>query len=597
MIKETSMARVLQETAARNPEQPCVSSKDNNKIFRDISWQEMNRMIRSLAGFFIAEGITKGDRVALFSPNRYEWWVTDMALLSIGAVNVPIYATDTAAEADYIIHDCDACYCIAGTSEHLNALLEGDKKDIKGILIFDELPRPIEGVIDFRTALKKGAAADYDFEERLAAIAPEDLATLIYTSGTTGDPKGVMLSHYNLVCNAIQSYMAIKTVYERPQTLLSFLPLSHAFERTVGYYMQVYAGSHVYFAEDFATVPEDLQAVRPTMLISVPRLYEKIHAGVQAKTAPASPAKKLIFNWAMRTAAANLPYICNSRARGGPFASRYNLADRLVFSKLREAIGLDQLQLAISGGGPLAVSDAEFFLGMDLKVVEGFGLSETSPVTNVNLPHWIKPGTIGPPLVDTIEKISADGEFLIKGPQVMQGYYKKESATREAFTADGFLRTGDLASIDDDGFVTITGRLKDVIITAGGKNISPQLIENRLKESQFIDQICIIGDRRKYLSALIVPSFEKLEQWADEKGLEYQFRQDLIDNAEINKVIAKEIQHLTQEFARVSQLKKFTLLNTEWSQEGGELTPTSKVKRGIINEKYAEEIEAMYQSA
>lgn len=377
-------------------------------------------------------------------------------------------------------------------------------------------------------------------------------------------------------------------------TFLSFLPLAHSLERTVGYYTAIFLGHKVAFAESTEKLLANLGEIRPTFMVSVPRIYEKVHSGITAKVAGAPPVKKALFNWAMGVARENLPYICNNKERTGWFAFKYHLADKIIFSKLKTALGMDRLQGAMSGGGPLSVSDAEFFLGMGIRVLEGFGLTETTPVTNGNKPKLIKPGTVGPALIDTEIKIGEDGEILIKGPQVMKGYYKNEEATKEAFTDDGFFRTGDIGEIDKDGYMKITGRIKDLIVTSGGKNISPQNIENTLVTSPFIEQVAIIGDNRKYLSALIVPSFATLESWAKDKGISFSVRSDLIKNPEVIKLFEHEIEENMKDYARVEQIRKFTLLEKEWSQDTGELTPTMKVKRKVINQKYSSVIEALY---
>ncbi|HPS94936.1 MAG TPA: AMP-binding protein, partial [Deltaproteobacteria bacterium] len=307
--------------------------------------------------------------------------------------------------------------------------------------------------------------------------------------------------------------------------------------------------------------------------------------------------KKALFGMAMNIAKKNLPYICSDSPRKGLFALQYKLADKVIFSKLKAALGMDKLRFALSGGGPLSVSDAEFFLGMGIYVCEGFGLTETSPVTHGNRPGHIKPGTVGQPLKNTQVKIGEGGEVLIKGPQVMMGYYKNEEATREVMTKDGFFRTGDIGEIDAEGYLKITGRIKDLIITSGGKNISPQNIENTLKASNYIEQVAIIGDNRKFLSALIVPAFTELEAWARGKNIPFSDRRELIKHPEVNNLYAAELGEHMKHYARVEQIRKFALLDHEWSQETDELTPTLKVKRRVINQKYSGEIESMYAGA
>ena len=598
-FRETSMGAIFQNRVQELGDKACVAYKNAQGVYTDISWRQMNEMVRKVGCYLLSKGIKPGDKVALFSPNRYEWWVVDLAILSIGAVNVPIYATNSAHEARYIIINSDAVMCFVGEREHLEKVLQvrGDIPNLREVVIFDDLESPAEGVLNLKKVMEAGGGYDgkAEFDARIRDIKPSDLATIIYTSGTTGDPKGVMLSHSNIISNVNQLYSVDPELFKEEHTLLSFLPLSHSFERTVGYYSALNAGKKVCFAEDFSKILQNMQEVRPTLIVSVPRLYEKIHAGILAKVSQAPPVKKALFNWAMSLARKNLPYICNDRPRKGLFAIQYALADKIIFSKLKAALGMDRLRFALSGGGPLSVSDAEFFLGMGIKVCEGFGLTETSPVTHGNKPDHIKPGTVGPALKDTLVKIGEGGEVLIKGPQVMMGYYKNEEATKEVFTEDGYFRTGDIGEIDSEGYLKITGRIKDIIVTSGGKNISPQNIENSLKTSPFIEQVAVIGDNRKYLSALIVPAFEELESWAKNNGISYNSRKELLEHPEVKKLFESEIKEYTQYFARVEQIRKFTLLDTEWSQQTDELTPTLKVKRRVISAKYAREIESMYE--
>ena len=597
-FEETSMGAIFQNRVQEYGDRTLVMYKDSNGTWREISWNGINEMVRNLAYYLISKGIQPGDKVALFSPNRYEWWVADLAILSIGAVNVPIYATNSVAECSYIIENSDSKICFAGTREHMEKIIEVRKNNpnLGEIITFDSINNGIEGVIDLKEAMEQGSHYEKkeEFEARLKPIKMDDTATIIYTSGTTGNPKGVMLTHRNFVSNVNQLYDVDPDFLSPDHLFLSFLPLAHVLERTVGYYAPIFLGKKVAFAEDITKLLENFQEIRPTFIVSVPRIYEKVHAGINAKVSDASPTKKAIFNWAMSVARDNLPYICRNKPRKGMFAFKYWLADRLVFSKLKETLGMDRLQGAISGGGPLSVSDAEFFLGMGIRILEGYGLTETTPVVTGNRPTFIKPGTVGPAVKDTEIKIAENSEILIKGPQVMKGYYKNEEATKEAFTDDGFFKSGDTGVIDEDGYLKITGRLKDILITSGGKNISPQNIENSLQASTFIEQVAVIGDNRKYLSALIVPAFETLENWAKDQGIQFKDRKDLISNEKVIRLFETEIEDKTKDFARVEQIKKFKLLDAEWSQETGELTPTMKLKRRVINQKYAEEIESMY---
>jgi len=596
-LKETSVAAIFQNNVTKFGDKPCVAYKKGD-AYTDLSWKQMNEKILNTAYYLLDQGIKKGDKVALFASNRYEWYVADMAILSIGAVNVPIYATNSPDEALYILEDSDSKICFCGTEDHLDRVLKIRKKlpKLAQLVIFDDYTKKKQGVITLEKAMEKGAQykTKGNFEKRIKAIKSEDLATLIYTSGTTGNPKGVMLTHNNFVSNVKQILADFSDYVTENDVFLSFLPLSHSLERTSGYYLAMSVGAKIAYAQDFSTIQENLAEVRPTCMVSVPRLYEKIHSGILSKVSDAKGIKKSLFNWSMNVAAKNLPYVCQDKKPGGLLGKKVDIADKIIWSKLKETLGFDRLRLAVSGGGPLAVSDAEFFLGMGIVILEGFGLTETTPVTNVNRPGIIKPGTVGPPLKNTKVKISDEGEILIKGPQVMKGYYKNKAATKEVFTKDNFFRTGDIGIIDEMGRLAITGRIKDIIVTAGGKNISPQNIENSLKESKYIEQVAIIGDKRKYLSALIIPAFDEVKKWAKRKNIQFTDNTDLIKKSEVNELISNEIDKYTKNLARVEQIRKFKILDAEWSQETGELTPTLKLKRRIIDEKYAKEIESMY---
>lgn len=597
-FQETSMGAIFQNRVRQYGDKTLVIYKGKRGKWEEISWNKLNEMVRDLSMFLINRGIKTGDKVALFSPNRYEWWVADLAIISVGAVNVPIYATNSVEESRYVIDNSDAKMCFVGAKEHMDKILQAKEKlpNLGEIIIFDDPDKPVPGVNTLKEALKEGKEAKNgdEFEKRLIPIDIEDVATIIYTSGTTGNPKGVMLTHKNFVSNVNQAHAVDPDFLSGDHTFLSFLPLAHSLERTCGYYTPIFLGHKVAFAESADKLLENFGDIRPTFLVSVPRIYEKIHSGIVGKVATAPPVKKALFGWAMGIAKENLPYICENRERTGVFAFKYKLADKIIFSKIKATLGLDRLVAAISGGGPLSVSDAEFFLGMGIKVLEGFGLTETTPIVTANKPKRIKPGTVGPAVKDTIFKISDEGEILIKGPQIMKGYYKNEEATKAAFTVDGFFRTGDIGEFDTDGYLKITGRIKDIIVTSGGKNISPQNIENDLLTSAFIEQVAVIGDNRKYLSALVVPAFLALESWAKEQNIVFANRRELIKNPAVYKFYWQQIEEQMKDYGKVEQIRKFILMDAEWSQDSGEMTPTMKLKRAVIRKKYEKEIESMY---
>ena len=592
------MAAVFQNRAREHGDKACVAYRNDAGQWFDVSWNRMNEMVHNLAYYLMGKGIQHGDKVAVFSPNRYEWWVADLAILSIGAVNIPIYATNTAEEVRYILDNADSRICFAGTHAHMEKVVAVRDRlpMLMEIVLFNDLEQPVDGVVTLPEAIRQGGAqADAAlFDRRLAAIKPEDLCTFIYTSGTTGDPKGVMLSHHNIISNVHQFNAYFPEMITRFHKGPSFLPLSHAVERTAVYYCQVYCANKIHFVKSIETLLEDLQTIHPSIMASVPRVLEKMYEAITAKVAQAPPLKQKLFAWALDVGRRNVPYVCKGKARTGLFAIEYALANKLIFSKLKSVLGLDQIYFIGLGAAPMPRKVLEFFLGMDIPCCDAYGLSETSPMVTCNYVGHIQPGTIGMPVIDTEVKISEEGEILVKGPQVMVGYYKNEAATKEAFTPDGFLKTGDLGEFDAEGNLRITGRIKELIITSGGKNISPQNIENSLMFSPYINQLSVVGEGKKFISALIIPAFEVLEPWAKENGVTFADRSELVKHAKVQALFEQQIKAFTKDFGQVEQVKKFTLLDREWLQETGELTPTLKVKRRVIAVKYADAIEKMY---
>jgi long-chain acyl-CoA synthetase len=449
---------------------------------------------------------------------------------------------------------------------------------------------------DVRVRGREALATDRGaVRKRAGEVLPSDVATLIYTSGTTGDPKGVMLTHDNLVSNVMSSTRLFAGLGTK-DTALSFLPLCHVFERMGGHYVMLRLGVTIAYAESVDKVPSNMTEVKPTLMLSVPRLYEKMYARVNEKVAGDPPLRQKVFRWAMGVGAEAFRHRVARTAPGAWLKLRLALADKLVFAKIKERVG-GRIRLFISGGAPLAREIAEFFGAAGLPILEGYGLTETSPVIAVNLPNRMKPGTVGPPLEGVEVKIAEDGEILTRGPHVMKGYYKKAEATAEVIDKDGFFHTGDIGLLDPDGFLAITDRKKDILVTSGGKNIAPQPIENRLKTDKFFAEVVMIGNKRNYPAALVVPSFEALEPWAKAQGISFKAREDLVEKPEVVSFYHTRIAALLPELAQFERIKKVTLLPKEFTLESGELTPTLKVKRRVIEQKYKDLIDRMYEGA
>jgi long-chain acyl-CoA synthetase len=593
---EKSIAGIFHNRAQQYRHEACVRYKENGK-FTDISWDEMQKRVTNLGLGLIALGVKKGDMVAIFSDNRWEWLVADLAILSIAASDAPIYATNSGPEAAYIINDSGSKIVFISDQDHLERTLasKGEMAGLETIITFDPIATDDTNILTLDQVMEMGAQSKDKaaFDERLNAIDSEDLATLIYTSGTTGQPKGVMLTHNNFVANIKQCYESHPTIGHH-DVALSFLPWSHSLGRTVSVYLMLDIGAVNYLAESFQTILEDMQASRPTLVVSVPRLFEKIHSGLLSKVEKAPPTKKKLFGWA--TSVADRAVDFRVQREPVPFFLniQYKIAEKLVFSKMRDALGMDNIRIFISGGGAIATEIDRFFNGIGISVHNGYGLTETTPVTNANTFEVFSFGSVGPPFPRTDIIIAKDGEILIKGPQVMKGYYNKPEETKAVFTEDGWFMTGDIGFIDERGCLHITDRKKDLIVTAGGKNISPQNIENTLSADLYIEQAVTIGEGKKYLSAIIVPNFIELASYAKSQGISFTGNEDLIENPAIVKFYDEKIKDLMKDYARVEQIRKFTLLPHEFSIETGELTPTLKLKRKVINEKYSPVIDGMY---
>ncbi len=594
---EKNMAGIFHNRADRYQYETFVRYKKDGR-YTPISWNEMRNMVGKVGLGLISLGVNPGDKVGIFSENCWQWVVADLASLSIGATDVPIYATNSSSEAAYIINDSGAKVAFVSDKEHLDKILSIKSKipHLEYIITFDPFKIPGENIISFEELMIRGDAVKdkSTFEDRMNAINTDSLATLIYTSGTTGQPKGVMLTHGNFHANVLQAYASHPMINHQDESL-ALLPLSHSLGRTVSLYLMIHIGAVINLAESFATVLENMQETRPTLMVSVPRLFEKLYSGIKTKADKSTPVKKKLFEWAINVSDRAVDYMVQHKPMPPAIKIQYDLAEAVVFSKMRLTLGLDRIKLFISGGGALATEIDRFFNGIGVSVHNGYGLTETSPVTNVNRFDVFEFGSVGPALPDTRVMIAQDGEILIKGPQVMKGYYNKPDDTRSVFTQDGWFMTGDIGKIDARGCLYITDRKKDIIVTAGGKNIAPQNIENTLVSDLFIEQSVVIGEGKKYLSALIVPNFIELNNYANKHGISFDSPEDLVKKPEIVSFYHDKLKMLMKDYARVEQIRRFTILPKEFSIETGELTPTLKIKRNVVSANFAHEIERMYK--
>ena len=561
-----------------------------------IRWEEFGRRVRETTLGLYQWGIRPGDRVALLSENRPEWVFADLGILSLGAVTVPVYPTSSEKECRYILDHSEVSLVFVSSLEQLKKVRSqvGSGK-LKRAVCFDLEKSESPAILSFADCLEAGRLALLNNDrlyERLAGRAKrDDVATLIYTSGTTGAPKGVMLTHGNFLSNCEASQEALPL--SESEKSLSFLPLSHVFERMAGYYYMIQEGASIAYAESMQTVAEDIKIVRPTVAASVPRLFEKIHAKILETVEAGPPLKRKIFNWALKTGEEAGRYRQRNEPLPAGLGFKFSLARLLVFNKLKRALG-GRIKFFISGGAPLLKELAEFFYAAGVLILEGYGLTETSPVISVNRPERFKFGTVGLALPNVEVRIAPDGEILTRGPHVMKGYLKNDEATREAIK-DGWFHTGDIGELDGEGFLKITDRKKDLIKTAGGKMIAPQNIEAEIMKDPLFAQVVTVGDRRPYLVALIVPNRAELERLTGAEGIQAASWEARLKEPKVLQKVDERLRQRMKDFAPFEQIKYFHLLPHELTQETGELTPTLKVKRRVVMEQYASEIEALYE--
>ena len=573
--------------AAANRER-AILAQDAHGVWQPISGSQIYQRVRALAAAFREWGIGKGDRIAILSENRWEWAVTDFAALSLGAVDVPIYPTLTAEQTADLLADSGARIAVVSTlAQYEKVAQHRARTAIERILIMDEEGTP--DAVRFSSLLANAASAtgrDAVFDREAYNVTPEDLATLIYTSGTTGEPKGVMLTHGNIASNINESLSGFD-ITER-DSCISFLPLSHITARHLDYAIYTRQAT-VAYCPSFDQLPAAMTAVKPTIIVGVPRVYEKFRQEVERRASHSGITRRML-KWAIKTGTKHRETIAQGEQ---PASLNWKLANTLVYKKMRAGFG-GNVRYFIAGGAPLGLDTAQWFASAGIRILEGYGLTETSPVLAINTPAANRMGSVGKPLPQVACRFAEDGELLVKGPNIFHGYWKRPPHEPDVFDSDQYFRTGDIGRLDEDGFLFITDRKKDLLKTSGGKTIAPQAIENKLKTNRLVNQAALVGDRHKFASALISPNFAALESWSAEQGITSPTRRDLVANPRVVALYQDIVDQLNATLANFETIKRFQIVPEEWSLDSGELTPTLKLRRRVILDRYAPNIAAFY---
>jgi long-chain acyl-CoA synthetase len=573
--------------AAANPR--AVLWQDEFSQWHPISSDQIYQRVRLLATALLRLGAKKGDRIALISENRWEWAVTDFAVLAIGAADVPLYPTLTGEQIAEQIRDADCRIAFVSTRKQFDKLQSVRAQTPLQTIVIMDSPAP-SGAIAMSELLAdadaRGTQRDPVFDALVRSIEPNDLATLIYTSGTTGEPKGVALTHGNIAAN--QNFAAVDFGFNSTDACISFLPLSHVTARALDYVMYNH-GAQVAYCTQFDKLPQAMREIRPTVIVGVPRVYEKIRQAVEQKSSQ-SPVKKRLLAWAIGQGARFADTVYNGRQ---PNSLVWKLCNKLVYSKVREAFG-GRVRIFISGGAPLGIDTARWFASAGIAVWEGYGLTETSPVIALNTPLKRRIGSVGPTLPNIELNFAEDGELLVRGPSVFAGYWHKPAATAECLDANGWFSTGDIAHLDADNFLFITDRKKELLKTSGGKLVAPQPIESKLKNNVLVAQAALVGDRHKFVCVIIAPNFAALEDWAGRNGVAAATRSQLVADPRVVALYAEIVRGVNGTLANFETLKRFRIVADEWTQDSGELTPSMKIKRRVLTTKYAAVIDELY---
>jgi len=593
-----SIPAVLKENARRYKDRTAISYKKRN-TYLSLTYGQFYERVLMLARGLRKAGVEPGDRVAIFSENRLGWAISDFGIQCAEAITVPIYATNTGEQAAYVINHSSAKVVFVSTRAQYEKLLSVRDRipDVDLIISYERFlgDRSFPVFTQYQLSEVSHPLSEEEkevIEAQIDAISLKDLITIIYTSGTTGVPKGVMLSQENILFDTIYGLKQLGHPLDRQETFLSFLPLSHVLERTGGYYAAIYSGSHIAFAENVQKVMENIIEIRPTAMVSVPRLFEKIYSRVYESVHQMPKPRQALFHYAVEVGKkyVRLKYI--DKKPTGLLGLKYRFFDKLVFKKVRDRFG-GKLRFFLCGGAPLDKTINEFMWAIGIPVFTGYGLTETSPALTLTNIRDVRFDAVGKPLQHTEVKVAADGELLVRGPQVMDGYYRNKKATEETFQ-DGWLLTGDIARVDEEGFVYIVDRKKEIIVTAGGKNIAPQPLENELKLDKYISQSYVFGDAKPYLVALLTPNIERLIDFAREEKLDYIDMEELVTHTRVMELYQGRVAEFNASLPSYETIKKFVLLPREFTIEGGEVTPTLKLKRKDIYTIYKDRIEEMY---
>ena len=592
----STLVDVFTEVARKHKRPDTLNYKKDGRWIQ-MSSDEMMKRAQSIAAGLHAIGVQPGDRVALLSESRVEWTLTDAGSIFARTIDVPIYPTLTPPQVRYILNDSGACVLFIENRAKFDELKEalGECPEVRHVIFLEAEGVAPENGLTLAQLEEKGRELEQREPGHVARAAgqtkPDDLATIIYTSGTTGEPKGVMLTHSNLVSNLIDSGGHLE--FGERDIALSVLPLSHVFERQA-MYMYLHEGMAVYFAESLQTIGPNLREVRPTILVGVPRIFEKIYARMRERAAEAGKLTSALMAWSISVARETAVYMLAHRPIPPFLKLKHSIASKLVFEKWKRAFG-GRIRLFVSGGAALPEELSYIYIGAGIPIVQGYGLTETSPVITTSQIEDNRVGTVGKAIPNVDIRIAEDGEIEVRGPNIMRGYYNKPEETSKVFTSDGWFKTGDVGMLDEDGFLRITDRKKELFKTSGGKYISPQPIEQAIKGSRFVNQVVLIGAERKFPAALIVPVWEQLESYCKLKGIQVNSRSELCRHPRILDLMQRQIDALTPNLAKYERIKKVALLENEFTQEGGELTPTLKVKRRVIDQKYRDVIERLYQ--